>query len=253
MYEYCYCNDIYIGGNCWVPFIIYLVYYLISVSFAAIANLTWCQKCGDDFVIPDCPTWTLQFQSYRQMASLDQMVWAILTGIRVSREEWGKPSQYTNLYDGRCGWWYLSSLYAPRWRQEELQASKGNIRETVDLFIAALCNLAERCKYSALHDNMIQDRIIVGIKGSLLSERMQLNDALTLEKATKMVRQSKTVKLKMKRLPNDRSLEAIKTGRKVYRTRPQILAYRTTKKTPNYRSKENADVQTNGTLSEQHN
>ena len=71
---------------------------------------------------------------------------------------------------------------------------------------------------------------------------MQLNDALTLEKATKSVRQSETVKLQqpeMRRLPNKRSLEAIKTGRKVYRTGPQLLAHRTPQKTPIYRPKEN--------------
>ena len=59
---------------------------------------------------------------------------------------------------------------------------------------------------------------------------MQLDDALTLEKTTKTVRQSETVKLQqpeMRRLPNERSLEAIKTGRKVYRTRSQVLAHRT--------------------------
>ena len=116
--------------------------------------------------------------------------------------------------------------------------------ETVNLFITALYNLAERCEYGTLHDNMIRDRIVVGIKDSSLSERMQLDDALILEKekATKMVRQSGTMKLKqseMRRLPNERSLEAIKMGRKVYRTRPQILVDRRPQKTPNYRSKEN--------------
>ena len=36
----------------------HFIYYLITVTFVAIyiTNLTWCQKCGDDFVIPDCPT-----------------------------------------------------------------------------------------------------------------------------------------------------------------------------------------------------
>ena len=110
------------------------------------------------------------------------------------------------------------------------------------MFITALYNLAERCEYGALHDDMIRDRIVVGIKDSSLSERMQLDDALTLEKATKTVRQSETVKLQqpeMRRLPNERSLEAIKTGRKVYRTRPQVLAHRTPQKKTIYRPKEN--------------
>ena len=116
--------------------------------------------------------------------------------------------------------------------------------ETVNLFITALYNLAEKCDYGTLHDNMVRDRIIVGIKNSSLSERMQLDDALILqkEKATKMVRQSEMMKLQqseIRRLPNERSLEAIKMGKKAYRTRPQILVDRRPQKTPNYRSKGN--------------
>ena len=107
------------------------------------------------------------------------------------------------------------------YERAKLNSRRQEDGETADLFITALYNLAERCEYGALHDDMIRDRIIVGIKDSSLSERMQLHNALTLEKATRMVRQSEAVKLQqseMRRLPNERSLEAIKMGRKVYRT-----------------------------------
>ena len=66
--------------------------------------------------------------------------------------------------------------------------------ESVDTFITSLYSLAEKCVFVNLYDDMIRDRIIVGIKDTVLSELMQLDDDLTLEKTSKMVRQSEQVK-----------------------------------------------------------
>lgn len=46
----------------------------------------------------------------------------------------------------------------------------------------------ETCEYGALRDEMMRDRIVVGIADSSLSERLQMNKDLTLEKAKTMVR-----------------------------------------------------------------
>uniref|UniRef100_A0A1X7SPN9 Uncharacterized protein n=1 Tax=Amphimedon queenslandica TaxID=400682 RepID=A0A1X7SPN9_AMPQE len=43
-------------------------------------------------------------------------------------------------------------------------------------------------------DEMIRDRLIVGIRDQRLSERLQLDATLDLEKAKKMVRQQEAVK-----------------------------------------------------------
>ena len=40
---------------------------------------------------------------------------------------------------------------------------------------------------------MIRDRIVVGVKDATLSEKMQLESTLTLEKAVKMARESESV------------------------------------------------------------
>ena len=45
-----------------------------------------------------------------------------------------------------------------------------------------------------LKKEMIRDRLVVGIRDSSLSERLQMDDALTLEKANKLVRQRDAVK-----------------------------------------------------------
>jgi hypothetical protein len=42
--------------------------------------------------------------------------------------------------------------------------------ESVDTFITALYGLAEHCKYGALREEMIRDRIVVGLRDSKLAE-----------------------------------------------------------------------------------
>ena len=65
--------------------------------------------------------------------------------------------------------------------------------ETSEQFIMALYDLAANCNYGELRDEMIRDRIVVGIRNTSLSERLQLNAELTLEKAKQAVRQSEAV------------------------------------------------------------
>ena len=66
--------------------------------------------------------------------------------------------------------------------------------ETVEAFVTALYALAEFCGYGDLHNEMIRDRIVVGIRNSTLSEKLQLDSRLTLESAIAQVRHSEAVK-----------------------------------------------------------
>ena len=66
--------------------------------------------------------------------------------------------------------------------------------EPVESFITALYSLAEHCGYGNLHDEMIRDRIVVGIRNNSLSEKLQLDPRLTLDSAITQVRQSEAVK-----------------------------------------------------------
>ncbi|KAL7881030.1 hypothetical protein SRHO_G00032840 [Serrasalmus rhombeus] len=66
--------------------------------------------------------------------------------------------------------------------------------ESVESFITAVHTLAEHCQFGALRDELIRDRIVVGILDSRLSERLQLDAELTLEKAITQVKQSAAVK-----------------------------------------------------------
>lgn len=67
-------------------------------------------------------------------------------------------------------------------------------REPVDAFITDLYSLAEHCEYGTLHDEMIRDRIVVGLQDAKLAEKLQLDADLTLDKAVSQVRQAEAVK-----------------------------------------------------------
>ena len=79
--------------------------------------------------------------------------------------------------------------------------------ETVDAFVTDLHALAEHCAYGVLHEEMIRDRLVVGIRSAALSEKLQLDSDLTLEKAMTQARQAEAVKLQQ---PLIRSEGAVK-------------------------------------------
>ena len=68
-----------------------------------------------------------------------------------------------------------------------------NEGESVEQFITNLYQLAENCQYGGMKAEMIRDRIVVGIKDVALSQKLQLDPDLTLEKAKTQVRQREAV------------------------------------------------------------
>ena len=75
--------------------------------------------------------------------------------------------------------------------------------ESSEQYVTVLHSLAENCSYGNLKHEMIRDRIVVGIRDTALSERLQLDPELTLEKAMKMVRQREAVKEQQQILKGD--------------------------------------------------
>ena len=61
--------------------------------------------------------------------------------------------------------------------------------ETAEQYIMALYALAKHCDYGWMTDEMIRDRLVVGIRDSALSEKLQMDATLTLESAKKAIRQ----------------------------------------------------------------
>ena len=65
--------------------------------------------------------------------------------------------------------------------------------ESAKQYIMALYELVQYCDYGEMKDEMIRDRLVIGIHDCSLSEKLQLDPALTLEKAKKTIRQSEAI------------------------------------------------------------
>ena len=80
--------------------------------------------------------------------------------------------------------------------------------ESVERYITVLYALVETCEYGALQDEMLRDRIVVGIRDKALSERMQAEASLTLEKAKTMARQKEAIAEQSSQLRGDGSKQS---------------------------------------------
>ena len=94
--------------------------------------------------------------------------------------------------------------------------------ESAEQFITRLHQLAVNCEFGDLKNEMIRDRLIIGIRDGQLSERLQMESDLTLQKAEKLVRQRAAVSQQQKALKtpveNKPQLEATKQQRRATRT-----------------------------------
>ena len=67
--------------------------------------------------------------------------------------------------------------------------------EPVEQFISEIHRLADCCDFKNMKDELIRDRLIVGIHDNALSERLQMEpDLMALKKAKRLIRQRKAVK-----------------------------------------------------------
>ena len=55
----------------------------------------------------------------------------------------------------------------------------------MDTFITDLFTLTQHCNYEDLHDEMVRERIVVGLKDKSVFEKLQLGSELALENAIK--------------------------------------------------------------------
>jgi len=76
--------------------------------------------------------------------------------------------------------------------------------ETADTYIAELYRLVEHCEYGNLKDEMIRDRLVVGILDKKTLEQLQIDPALTVEKAKKTIRQKEAVREQGQALEQDK-------------------------------------------------
>ena len=151
------------------------------------------------------PKWIRRFERFRKASSLEEkaeeaqvntLIYAmgndaedILRSIRLSDDDSKKYDVVKGKFDShfvkRRNVIYEQAKFNQRIQEEG---------EPVDSFITALYGLAEHCGYDVLHDEMIRDCIVVGIRDSRLAEKLQLDSELTVSKAVTQVRHAEAVK-----------------------------------------------------------
>ena len=72
--------------------------------------------------------------------------------------------------------------------------------ETSEKYITELYRQIDSCKYGDMKEELLRDRLVVGILDHELSEKLQLEADLTLEAAKKSIRQKEAVKEQYKML-----------------------------------------------------
>ena len=117
----------------------------------------------------------------------------ILQSFALSEENAKKYSvvieKFNSHFIKRCNVIYDRAKFNSRVQQEG---------EPVEDFIYSVHTLVQHCSYGDLHDQMVRDRIVVGIQDLSLSQKLQMEASLTLEQATKMVCESEAIKKQQK-------------------------------------------------------
>ncbi|UYV69398.1 hypothetical protein LAZ67_6003449, partial [Cordylochernes scorpioides] len=169
----------------------------------------------------DWPKWIRRFERFRQASGLinnpeneqvNMLVYCmgdnaddILLSCKIASdqlENYGKVIEcFESHFIPRRNIIYERTKFNQRCQQEG---------EKVNEFITALHSLAEHCNFGMLHDELIRDRIVVGVRDRALSERMQLDTDLTLVKATLMAKQLESVKEQQSSLYQQDSVDQIK-------------------------------------------
>lgn len=191
-----------------------------------------------DFAKPEeWPRWIRRFERFRQASSTSEeaqistLVYSlgdkaedILASFNLKEEELKKyetvKGKFESYFVKRRNTIYERARFNSRTQREN---------ESVDEFIADLYRLAENCGYGTLHDELVRDRIVVGIRDGKLSEKLQLEADLTLDSCITKVRQSESVKKQQGVVRGDRD---DKITIEVVRTRKQRQIRRTTGSAP---------------------
>lgn len=66
--------------------------------------------------------------------------------------------------------------------------------ELAEAYIGELISMAKNCDFKSLENELIRDRLVVGIRDIKLSETLQMDESLTLEKAIDKIKQSEQIK-----------------------------------------------------------
>ena len=88
--------------------------------------------------------------------------------------------------------------------------------ESIESFLMDLYRLIENCEYGAMEADLLRDKIVVGVRDKKLSEHLQLDEKLTLEKCLAKVRAKELIEKQMSYLNTDATAraDAVKSTRR---------------------------------------
>ena len=152
----------------------------------------------------DWPRWRRRFEQFRVASGLGEQSAAkqistllyclgeeaesVLTSTNATAEERGVYSTVMGKFDA-----FFQVRRNVIFERARFNRRNQLLGETAEQYIMALYTLAANCNYGAMEAEMIRDRLVVGIRDTSLSERLQLDPELTLEKAKKAIRQREAV------------------------------------------------------------
>ena len=176
----------------------------------------------------DWPRWIRRFEQFRTASGLSESsaarqvsmllysvgeeAEAVLTSTGITEDERKVYATVLAKFDGYFK--VRRNVIFERARFNRRNQEEG---ETAGKYITELYTLAENCNYGDLRDEMIRDRLVVGIRDTALSQQLQLDAELTLDKAKMKIRQREAVGEQQKLLtmnPTSSDLEDINTRRR---------------------------------------
>ncbi|XP_046392169.1 uncharacterized protein LOC124160378 [Ischnura elegans] len=156
------------------------------------------------FVAKDWPRWAQRWERYwvasglkkqSDEEQLNMLVYVmgekaedVLLSLQLSAADKKKYKkvceEFNNHYMGRVNIVYMRAKFNQRCQEEG---------EAVDEFISDLYRLIQYCEYGSLQDDLLRDRIVVGVYDAKLSQALQMDPGLTLEVALRKARQAEEV------------------------------------------------------------
>ena len=135
-----------------------------------------------------------EYQTSVFLATIGQDVFDIYDGLEFDNEEDKMDLEIVmkKLEDFFAGETHeaFESYKFHHWKQEPT--------ESIDAYVAELCQLAKNCNFGRIRDELIRDQVVVGVRDDSIREKLQAVKQLTLKKCLQIGRVYETSKQQTK-------------------------------------------------------
>ena len=84
------------------------------------------------------------------------------------------------------------------------------LNESIDSYVVVLRNLAKTCNYGTLEENLIRDRIVMGIRENSTRKRLLQESELTLNRCIGICRANESTAIQLKSIGNEEDVNVMK-------------------------------------------